>query len=148
MAETICSACSGSGVYDHDGSPPCGACGGSGSIQLDAEELEAELYTAKARITELEIGLKMAASDLQRGTDEMAKILGEKGAKIVELAAMLKTVTNHLETANEMLLSDGITDAEEDYADEKSVIEEARDLIAKYAPETSEEDGSKTESPV
>lgn len=25
-----CGACSGSGYYDHNGSPPCGACGGSG----------------------------------------------------------------------------------------------------------------------
>jgi DnaJ-class molecular chaperone len=25
-----CSACNGSGRYDHDGSPPCGACRGSG----------------------------------------------------------------------------------------------------------------------
>lgn len=25
-----CSACSGSGRYDHNGSPPCGACDGTG----------------------------------------------------------------------------------------------------------------------
>jgi hypothetical protein len=25
-----CSACAGSGRYDHDGAPPCGACGGTG----------------------------------------------------------------------------------------------------------------------
>jgi hypothetical protein len=25
-----CSACSGSGYYDHNGSPPCGACEGTG----------------------------------------------------------------------------------------------------------------------
>lgn len=25
-----CTACNGSGYYDHDGSPKCGACGGSG----------------------------------------------------------------------------------------------------------------------
>lgn len=25
-----CGACSGSGYYDHDGSPPCGACDGTG----------------------------------------------------------------------------------------------------------------------
>jgi hypothetical protein len=25
-----CSACSGSGYYDNDGSPPCGACDGTG----------------------------------------------------------------------------------------------------------------------
>jgi len=25
-----CSACSGSGVYDHNGSPPCGGCDGTG----------------------------------------------------------------------------------------------------------------------
>lgn len=27
---TECSACSGSGRYDHNGSPKCGACGGTG----------------------------------------------------------------------------------------------------------------------
>lgn len=26
-----CSACCGSGHYDHDGSPPCGACDGTGN---------------------------------------------------------------------------------------------------------------------
>lgn len=25
-----CTACNGSGYYDHDGSPPCGACDGTG----------------------------------------------------------------------------------------------------------------------
>jgi len=25
-----CTACSGSGYYDHNGSPPCGACDGTG----------------------------------------------------------------------------------------------------------------------
>ncbi len=25
-----CSACSGSGIYDHNGSPKCGACNGTG----------------------------------------------------------------------------------------------------------------------
>lgn len=25
-----CGACSGSGIYDHNGSPPCGACDGTG----------------------------------------------------------------------------------------------------------------------
>jgi len=29
----ICNACSGSGYYDNDGSPPCGACGGRGKVQ-------------------------------------------------------------------------------------------------------------------
>jgi DnaJ-class molecular chaperone len=28
-----CSACSGSGYYDHDGSPPCGACAGTGKVK-------------------------------------------------------------------------------------------------------------------
>ena len=28
-----CTACSGSGRYDHDGSPACGACGGSGRVR-------------------------------------------------------------------------------------------------------------------
>lgn len=30
-----CSACSGSGYYDHDGSPKCGACDGTGSVKED-----------------------------------------------------------------------------------------------------------------
>ncbi|CAM6055291.1 unnamed protein product [Sphagnum tenellum] len=29
----ICSACSGSGIYDNTGSPPCGACGGTGKVR-------------------------------------------------------------------------------------------------------------------
>lgn len=28
--ERPCTACNGSGYYDHNGSPPCGACNGSG----------------------------------------------------------------------------------------------------------------------
>jgi DnaJ-class molecular chaperone len=28
-----CVACNGSGRYDHNGSPPCGACGGTGKVQ-------------------------------------------------------------------------------------------------------------------
>lgn len=28
-----CSACSGSGYYDHNGSPPCGGCGGTGKVR-------------------------------------------------------------------------------------------------------------------
>jgi len=28
-----CSACSGSGYYDHNGSPPCGACNGKGQVK-------------------------------------------------------------------------------------------------------------------
>lgn len=27
-----CTACSGSGRYDHNGSPPCGCCGGRGKV--------------------------------------------------------------------------------------------------------------------
>lgn len=30
---TECVACSGSGRYDHNGSPPCGACGGTGRVR-------------------------------------------------------------------------------------------------------------------
>ncbi|MCB1466672.1 MAG: hypothetical protein KDK08_05915 [Rhizobiaceae bacterium] len=28
-----CAACSGSGYYDHNGSPKCGACGGKGKVR-------------------------------------------------------------------------------------------------------------------
>lgn len=28
-----CIACNGSGVYDNNGSPPCGACGGTGKVK-------------------------------------------------------------------------------------------------------------------
>lgn len=30
IEERVCSACNGSGVYDHFGSPPCGSCDGTG----------------------------------------------------------------------------------------------------------------------
>jgi DnaJ-class molecular chaperone len=29
----VCTACSGSGYYDHNGSPACGSCGGSGKVR-------------------------------------------------------------------------------------------------------------------
>ena len=35
-----CSACSGSGYYDHDGSPPCGACDGSGKESYPGPKAE------------------------------------------------------------------------------------------------------------
>lgn len=28
-----CVACSGTGVYDHNGSPPCGGCDGTGKVR-------------------------------------------------------------------------------------------------------------------
>ena len=28
-----CTACSGSGIYDHNGSPPCGCCNGTGRVR-------------------------------------------------------------------------------------------------------------------
>jgi DnaJ-class molecular chaperone len=30
-----CTACNGSGEYDHNGSPPCGSCGGTGKVRED-----------------------------------------------------------------------------------------------------------------
>jgi DnaJ-class molecular chaperone len=30
---SVCVACNGSGVYDHNGSPPCGSCNGTGERQ-------------------------------------------------------------------------------------------------------------------
>lgn len=30
----VCVACSGSGRYDSDGAPPCGACGGAGLVEI------------------------------------------------------------------------------------------------------------------
>lgn len=31
-----CTACGGSGRYDHNGSPKCGACGGTGKIRKES----------------------------------------------------------------------------------------------------------------
>ena len=28
-----CTACSGSGIYDHNGNPPCGCCNGTGRVR-------------------------------------------------------------------------------------------------------------------
>ena len=33
-----CTACNGSGIYDHNGSPPCGACDGSGKELVSPKE--------------------------------------------------------------------------------------------------------------
>lgn len=33
-----CSACSGSGRYDHNGSPPCGGCDGTGKERYKPDE--------------------------------------------------------------------------------------------------------------
>lgn len=32
-----CWSCSGSGYYDHNGSPPCGACNGTGKVREGSE---------------------------------------------------------------------------------------------------------------
>jgi DnaJ-class molecular chaperone len=37
-----CSACSGTGRYDHRGSPKCGACGGTGKERYKPEASEGE----------------------------------------------------------------------------------------------------------
>lgn len=34
-----CTACSGSGYYDHNGSPPCGSCAGTGKERSKPVEL-------------------------------------------------------------------------------------------------------------
>lgn len=33
-----CVACNGSGVYDHNGSPPCGSCDGTGKERVSPED--------------------------------------------------------------------------------------------------------------
>jgi DnaJ-class molecular chaperone len=33
VKEITCTACSGSGVYDHNGCPPCGGCDGKGKTR-------------------------------------------------------------------------------------------------------------------
>jgi hypothetical protein len=33
-----CTACNGSGIYDHNGSPPCGACDGTGKERYNSKE--------------------------------------------------------------------------------------------------------------
>ena len=35
-----CGACSGSGYYDHNGSPPCGACDGTGKERVSPKDYE------------------------------------------------------------------------------------------------------------
>ena len=43
-----CSACSGSGKYDHGGSPNCSGCGGSGKAKVSPERyLEYQKYQKK-----------------------------------------------------------------------------------------------------
>lgn len=37
--ETTCSACNGSGRYDHNGSPKCGACDGEGTNKTTAYDM-------------------------------------------------------------------------------------------------------------
>jgi DnaJ-class molecular chaperone len=37
-----CGACMGTGVYDHNGSPPCGACNGTGKERYKHEEPESD----------------------------------------------------------------------------------------------------------
>lgn len=34
---TICISCNGSGYYDHNGSPKCGACEGTGKVRTKTE---------------------------------------------------------------------------------------------------------------
>jgi hypothetical protein len=44
-----CTACSGSGRYDHNGSPDCGACDGTGKERVSPASLAAErAYDAAA----------------------------------------------------------------------------------------------------
>jgi DnaJ-class molecular chaperone len=51
-----CSACSGSGRYDHNGSPPCGACDGTGKERVSPQQYaeweawEAEKAARNAKI--------------------------------------------------------------------------------------------------
>jgi hypothetical protein len=48
-----CSACSGSGRYDHNGSPPCGACSGSGKERISPTDfLEWVAYVLQHSLTE------------------------------------------------------------------------------------------------
>lgn len=42
-----CVACNGSGRYDHNGSPPCGACGGTGKVRAETTELPAHSELAR-----------------------------------------------------------------------------------------------------
>lgn len=36
-----CTACAGSGYYDHNGSPPCGSCEGTGKERVSPENYKA-----------------------------------------------------------------------------------------------------------
>jgi DnaJ-class molecular chaperone len=46
---SVCSACSGSGYYDADGSPPCGSCGGTGDTEPDWSAIAEQLAAALER---------------------------------------------------------------------------------------------------
>lgn len=48
-----CTACGGTGYYDHDGSPPCGACNGNGFIEVP-DQFEAAYDTLKQRLERAE----------------------------------------------------------------------------------------------
>ncbi len=64
-----CTACSGSGYYDSDGSPPCGSCNGTGqeeeSLEDRINELEAKLYNSERRCERLAKDLDEANSKLK-----------------------------------------------------------------------------------
>lgn len=47
-SESTCTACNGSGYYDHNGSPRCGACNGKGVCETTVND-------AGYKISELEI---------------------------------------------------------------------------------------------
>ena len=43
--QAACSACNGSGYYDSDGSPPCGACEGTGKESIPPAKEQPETIT-------------------------------------------------------------------------------------------------------
>lgn len=49
-----CTSCSGSGYYDADGSPPCGSCNGTGTRQVNAEDLAEQLETLTEKYEHLQ----------------------------------------------------------------------------------------------
>ncbi len=57
-----CTACFGSGVYDYDGSPPCGACDGTGEVDYSDDKFALSADEVKALHWCREIAQQCASS--------------------------------------------------------------------------------------
>jgi len=104
-----CTACNGSGIYDHNGSPPCGACNGTGKDEempnLIKERLffHSRLYGELRRIDKLK-ELKKELTDM---TDNEPlsfvhkKILESLKTRIIDKRNKIGTFNDVLKGINE-----------------------------------------------